>query len=329
MNTITLAVGAVGLLALVLATVEISLRMLGMHRPVLYERTDFGYRIRPGQDLTILGKRSFYNSMGLRSKEVSALPAAGRMRILCVGDSITNGGSRADQDETYPSFLSSLLEQDGRDVEVLNISASGWALENELKWLQRFGTLGSQWVIQQVATHDLHQDFVTSDVVDSQATFPSAHPGTALGYLFARFVKPRLNRLSSNDPGVDAVSRESEDLRRSLAHLDAILALVRRAGASLMVVLVEQPEKHEPKDAYANAAKLALASWARENDVPLVLTADRLSRGAGHEDNFRDVIHPNETGNRILAQCVFQELSRVQALRAQAPTAEPGCAQLR
>lgn len=326
MNAIAIVLGS---LVFLLAALELMLRLLGMHRPVLYERTDFGYRIKPEQNLAILGKRSFYNSIGLRSGEVSLRPTAGVTRILCVGDSITNGGARADQAETYPYLLASLCGMAGKGVEVLNISASGWALENELKWLERFGILGSHWVIQQVATHDLHQDFASNDVVESNANFPSANPVTAIGYFFARFVKPKINRLSANDPGVDAVSRASEDLARSLAHLDAILAVARTGGARLMVVLVEQPERYEPRDDYARSAKMALNAWARTNAVPLVLTAERLSKGVGHEKNFRDVIHPNEKGNRVLAECVFEALRKEEAGQAPGSSSELECIQPR
>src|SRR5262249_58482770 len=92
-------------------------RAFGLHTPVLYERMTYGYRVRASQDIQRFGHRVFYNSYGLRSEPMTPSPAAGVTRILCLGDSITNGGTSTDQSETYPYLLERYLRDRGVDTE--------------------------------------------------------------------------------------------------------------------------------------------------------------------------------------------------------------------
>lgn len=153
---------------------EIAARLCGLGRPLLYEKTSYGYRVVPGQSLNRFGNRIYYNEQGLRSEMIAPRPPPHTLRILCVGDSITFGSTATDQQLTYPYLLRQALSVRDRQqsFEVLNASAGGWALENEEGWLAENGVLGSHVVVLQVATHDLFQEKAGSDVVGRDPSFP-------------------------------------------------------------------------------------------------------------------------------------------------------------
>lgn len=77
-----------------LAGVEVGLRaFLGLGSPPLsHADPDYGYAFNPNQDLTRFGNRVFYNEHGLRSEPLPRVKPEGEFRVLCIGDSVTNGG---------------------------------------------------------------------------------------------------------------------------------------------------------------------------------------------------------------------------------------------
>lgn len=284
-------------LVVLVAAAEFVARASGLGRPLLYEKTDYGYRVVPAQDLRRFGHRVSYNAYGMRSEPITPLPAAAVTRILCIGDSITFGSTSADQEETYPYRLQSLLEasRTGR-YEVLNVSAGGWAIENEEGWLARHGLFGSRAVILQLATHDLFQAPASGEVVGSHPSFPDRRPRFALQELVQRYLLPRLR-----DPGEVLYHHDRDDVTRTMGSLERIARLVRAQGAELFVLHVEQPPGVEPDDDLTRYGKAALQAKANELRMPLVAPAAAVAAEGGAA-LFFDGLHPNERGNRVLAR---------------------------
>lgn len=284
---------AVGLLA----AVEVGARLCGLGQPVLYEKTDYGYRVVPGQQLRRFGHRVAYNDFGMRSEAAAPLPAPGMLRILCIGDSITFGSTSTDQELTYPYQLQAMLgQQGGNHYEVLNISAGGWAMENEEAWLAQHGLYGSHAVLLQVATHDIFQEKAGGEIVGQHPSFPASRPLFALQELATRYVLPRLR-----DPGEILYHHDHADVERTMASLERIAQLVRGQGAELFVLFVEQPRGYEPDDELTRYGKARLREKTQALGVPLILTAEAIDE-AGGQRAFFDGLHPNELGNRVLAQ---------------------------
>jgi lysophospholipase L1-like esterase len=303
-------------LAVVVAA-ELGARWCGLGRPLLYEKTGYGYRVVPGQHLKRFGHRLDYNAYGMRSAEVEPRPGAGVLRVLCIGDSITFGSTSTDQSLTYPYQLQALLEHDGGGrYEVLNVSAGGWAMENEEGWLAAHGTYGSQAVVLQVATHDLFQEKAASDIVGTHASFPSRPPLFALQELTVRYVLPRLSqRLRLRDPGEVLYHHDENDVARTMATLERIARLVRARGAELFVLFVEQPRGYEPDDELTRYGKRRLHEKVRELGVPLILTAEAMD-AAGGTRAFLDGLHPNALGNAVMARAAAARLAAWQRERA-------------
>lgn len=287
-----------------LVVVEGTGRALGLHRPLLYEVTSYGYRVAPDQDLRRFGNRIFYNRQGLRSEPMAERPQPDVARILCIGDSITNGGTPIDQRDTYPYLLEQRLRTLGITAEVLNGSAAGWALENEEGWLRASTPMGARVVILEVATHDLFQPRANGAIVGTHPSFPDSPPSFASQELWTRYVLPRLVPAGSEDPGVTLVGRTWADAQRSLAAIAQIEAIVREGGGRLLILRVRQPRMLELSDALSTKADDALRIWADSRQVPLIEPAELVeARGGGAL--FRDGLHPSSAGNAALADAAL------------------------
>lgn len=307
---------AAAALAGALVAAELLARALGLGHPLLYEKTDYGYRVAPDQTLVRFGHRVSYNAYGMRSEAITPLPATGVLRVLCIGDSITFGSTATDQAQTYPYLLERLLHAQGTGrYEVLNVSAGGWALENEEAWLARHGLFGSRAVVLQVATHDLFQERASADVVGTHRSFPERPPRFALQELVQRYLLPRLR-----DPGEVLYHHDRNDVARTMASLERMARLVRAQDAELFVMLVEQPAGVEPDDELTRYGKAALAARTAELELPMVLTAAAID-AAGGARLFLDGLHPNAGGNAVLAREVARAVLAWQARVQEAPAA--------
>jgi len=120
------AMWTMGLLAGLLLA-ESGLRLgLGLGRsPLSHADPDYGYAFNPNQNLRRFGNRVCYNEHGLRSEPLPRAKPRDEFRVLCVGDSVTNGGVLTDQVDTYPCLLEALLKRRGLNGRVLNASAGG------------------------------------------------------------------------------------------------------------------------------------------------------------------------------------------------------------
>ena len=278
----------------------------GLGNPPLYESSsDYGYRALPNQNLRRFGNRIFYNAEGLRSEPITTKPAPGTIRVLCVGDSITYGGTQTDQALTYPYQLQKILNRNNSTrFEVLNASAGGWAIANQEAYLRRFGIYNSHFVVLQMASHDLFQPKTSGSMVGKLANFPNRKPFSALEEGFFRYFLPRYlpSLQPAPDPGVKTLPSK-KDLDRNIASLFTINNLVKQQKGQLVVFLIEQPSEFEPKDALTSLGKQVLSQKVKELNLPYISLKEDF-RQNGDKKLFYDPIHPNPDGNKVMAKAV-------------------------
>jgi len=295
-----------------LVAAEVALRVYGFGQPLLYEKTKYGYRVKPSQDIKRFGNRLYYNRQGLRSGEIDGASGPQR-RVLCLGDSITYGGVQADQTQTYPELLASMLSNEGQQVSVLNASAGGWALANEWGWLQENGFFGSQVLLLEIGLNDLMQPKAGTAVVDKHPSFPGRNPMFALQEVVYRYLLPRLGLIKSEDPGAQALDGTQEQVVINMGIVREMVEYARARRVDVVILRIEEPA-FSREEKYIRAG-LLLDDLAKNLGVR-VIKPDAALKQADYKKVFHaDMVHPNAVGNKVIAGVISEALTPMQPAR--------------
>lgn len=104
-----------------------------------FMQVDYGYKFKPNQhEVHTLDKNVDINSFGFRDSEWEVPKKKGKIRVLCVGDSLTFGNA-APQQDVYPKAMEQMLQSVDPNFEVFNAGVSGWATYNETDFVIREG----------------------------------------------------------------------------------------------------------------------------------------------------------------------------------------------
>jgi lysophospholipase L1-like esterase len=271
--------------------------------PLVQADTDVGYLFKANQNLKRFGNRVIYNQYGLRSAPIQEWPARGRIRILCLGDSVTNGGSLTDQSLTYPYRLEAQLGARGVRAETLNASAGGWAPANELAFLRTRGTFHARTVVLEIGTNDLCQMKAGPEIVGSE-DFPSQAPISAIGELLTRYVWPRLTAAVRPAQPQEPIDCSSELRTQVLRTIGDMIGESRRHGAPPVILLMPDRAEVENRED-ASSLRDGLFKLAQSEHVPLTDMLPRFRAFAARgESDFRDGVHPNPAGDQRMAEAV-------------------------
>ncbi len=198
-------------IALLVVLTEIGLRViLGLGSPLLYQPDPYcKYFVKPNQNLRRFFAHNRINSEGMRSDEFAMPRPKDRVARFCIGDSVTYGTTSVDQSLIFTTLLTSSLPPiEHRPVEVLNASAGGWAIDNEVNYLLSRGTFDSNVVFLVLNTGDPGQP---SAPWQPSLGSPTERPWTAIGETWFRYAEPRIfgQRLAA-DAGTVLPSMEEE-----------------------------------------------------------------------------------------------------------------------
>jgi len=275
---------------------------LGLGNPILIAPDQAcGYIIKPDQDVFRFLVHTRINHYGMRSDPIAPVKPAGSLRILFVGDSITYGTTRVDQEKIFSEMIHRELPAIvHRPVEVLNASASAWAIDNELAFVRSRGIFSSDLVLLVLNSGDLTQPRAT--IADVGSALPQTQPATALGELYSRFLRPRILHLAARaDAGTSAVQGRQEVVLRNLEDLDELWRLVSDGGARLAIIYI--PFRHEVADGAARSAPSSLLSWCAGHRVSL-LDLTFAESGNSERDVTLDGGHLNTKGNALIARSI-------------------------
>lgn len=282
--------------AVLAGLIEVVLRFgLGLGNPVLVVPDPAcGYVVKPNQHLFRLFNRIDINQFGMRSAELPPTRSPNTLRVMFVGDSITYGTSRVDQSRIFTELLHRELPSIvKRPVEVLNASSSGWAIENELAYVQSRGIFDSDTVILVLNSEDLGQRPAT--FAQYVRAMPAEYASSAFGELYLHFIWPRLHPLG---PPPD---RRGEVRKENLANLDGLRELVVRQHARLAVVYVPFAKDIH---AFSASSAAALRTWTLTRQVPFFDLTDAESPFSPSDITIGDGTHLNNKGNRIVANAI-------------------------
>lgn len=259
------------------------------------------------------------NALGLRSAEVTLPKPEGVFRIIALGDSVTFGWGVREED-TYPAQLGELLAALHPDqrFEVINAGVSGYGTWQESAWLQQMaGQLQPDLVVVQVHLNDVADNlWATASVGEGQSSWLTQH--SALARLVQRLL------LAGRGGGTGSGSCDSDWHERARRVCwDKTLALLEdmgqtASGRGATVALLPMPMRWQVEPGVADPR-----AWVDSDRYQEVLRAFAAQRGwtmvdplpafqnaaAAGQSLFLDVGHPNETGQRLLAQELLRTLS--------------------
>lgn len=260
------------------------------------------------------------NSLGLRSPEVTLAKPPDTFRILVLGDSVTFGWSLRGED-TYASQLASLLAtlRPNQRVEVINAGVSGYGTWQELRWLQQTGlTLEPDVIIVQVHLNDAADNLWGT--LDWQ---PGSESWLVRTSMMARLVsRVSSTRQTGSGDAPCATDWKVDSDQVCWQRTEELLNEIQRAASERGAALVLMPtpmrwqvdtEVRDPR-AWVDATRYqdVLAGYGRQHGWIVVdpLPAVRAATSTNDKSLFLDVGHPDEAGQRILAQELYSALSQ-------------------
>ena len=293
-----------GALAAFVASELVARFGLGLGDPPLFVRDEsVEYMLKPGT-YRRFGHSISINRWSQRSPEIEATKTdSSELRVLVIGDSV-NGGALLDDAQIATRLLQNALEKQlGRPVRVLNIAAGSWGPQNQLAYLEKFGTFSADVAVVVWSSHDAWDVPRFDGLREDQ---PEQRPILAVGELFSRYVLPRLRR------GQPASPVSPTDMEKACASASALLTHLKERGIPTRVVLhATQGELTGAPDATQplSQGREHLLRVLSESGVAAVETAAVFRpRVMAGETLFQDDIHPNATGQKALEQVLEEEV---------------------
>jgi len=299
----------VGALLGVLAFELASWAYLGFGRRVaMVGHPTIEYVCRPNQLLRRYGNRIEINAWGMRSVAFPKAKTDPReLRVLVIGDSVVFGGNQTDQSELATTLAAQRLEQVlGRSVTVANVSAGSWGPQNQIAFVESYGWFDADLAVVVLSSHDL------ADV----PTFRPVRPGGLRGWffpasreLFFDFALPRLGWTGGGgqaERGSPALRPDGGAVVEPGSPEGALRRLTEQAAADKVgLALLYFPTRQElavapPSGASADLIALAATLGVDEQSF-LGLKTRLMAESAGGAGCYRDSLHPNVKGQRLMA----------------------------
>jgi len=283
--------------------------------PLSMADPEIEYLFKPDQDCKRFGRHVKYNHYSMRSDDFSEPKAKrGGIRILVLGDSVINGGVLTDQEELATSIMQKdLPARIGAPVEIGNISAGSWGPPNQLVYLKRYGLFEADAVVMVFSSHDAFDAPTFEPAVDVLPSLPSRKPISALWEGITRYLIPKLTGkgLGLEGPPVSTPAASAEAARvaqeKCLAAEREMIRLAKSRGAIPIVALhLTMKEQAGP----LHPGHDALAQVAREEGATLIELGPRFKSAMsdGGPNPYRDDIHPDTRGQRIIAETLDDTL---------------------
>jgi hypothetical protein len=287
---------AIAAVLVTLATAEISLRLIGLGDPILYDnRGTYGYRPLPDQTRRrLFGARVHVNHLGLRGPD--AEPDA--LSVLFLGDSVTWGGSYVDDAQLFAAVATDALGRRlSRAVVPLDAGVNAWGPQNIAALLEERGGFGARfWVLTL-----LEDDFRREKTHVGEVPYFNLPPRTALEELAVLASYKIVGAYKRAKPPAD-LDRIAEE---NLAACRRIFEMARATGTRLLVVW------HPSAGALAGdpePRKAALLAVAAAGGVPVL---DLTSAYQGRGGLYQDGLHLSVAGHQVAGAAIGARLGEL------------------
>lgn len=292
----------------VLGFIEASLRVFaGLGHPVLFVLDHAaGYLPAANQNVYRFGSRIVINNVNMRSCTFTDKPAVDDNRLLIIGDSVAFGPTFVDQEKIFSTRIEKKISVNAPSYcKVLNASAPGWAVGNELGYVKSRGISHAKNVVLILNTGDLDQPFATLN--GDEPGFPTKNPPFAIWEALSRYALPRLGLgRSAVDPGSTATSKETLPTTVVLSEIDEMRRIVQAQGGHFLVLYSPGAGKQwETAEKYA--ARDQLFSWAKRSKVD-VIDMTPIYKIVPESQVYWDGLHLRPEGHRLVATAIEEAL---------------------
>lgn len=261
--------------------------------PLYLESKRYEYIFAPNQEMNRLGVHFYTNSYSQRANE----PDRNRKIVLGLGDSVINGGSQTDNDSLATSIVSVSTE-----YQMLNISAGSWGPDNCAAYLKEYGLFDAKAIFVVLSSHDASDLMDFTPTVGVHKSYPKENYLLATFEVFDRYIIPRIFKMKETINPDERVLKgidKGSDWNRGWDELKDIAR-----SAEIPMILILHAEQSELKAGDYNEKGQMIQRWASENQIKLIKDITVLK-----EENYRDNIHVNESGQRVLADLMIKELA--------------------
>jgi lysophospholipase L1-like esterase len=273
------------------------------------------YMFRPNQDVRRFENRILINEYGMRSGSFPEKKGESEYRVMIFGDSIINGGNLTDHSELATTEFQNYLEKRlNCRVNVGNISAGSWGPGNWRAYLNHFGAFDADVIFLVVSSHD-YADNPTFKPL-SELTHPTVSPTSALWEGIERYLPrylPQFGRETNRaEPHLASSDEVHEDVAKGLNDLRDFLLIAQESAKQ--VVVLQYWSKDEIASGKPEPGNIEIKKLCDELSLPVISLEQYFSDDIQSGRNpFRDEIHPNDDGQKLLFQGfvdAYESLSR-------------------
>jgi hypothetical protein len=280
--------------------------------PLVDHDNQLEYVYQPNQDRVRFGNHIIYNEFSMRSLPLNKKDS---IVILGLGDSVINGSLSIDQNDLATDILEKRLsDYYKKDIRFLNISAESWGPENVFEYLKKFGDFNSKSFFLFVSSHDAHDNITHKKVVGVSPNYPDKQNTFALVELIERYLLPKAKKILSNS-SVSSIDKKNEDdligkSKQFTTGFQNIYEYCKQNEIELIVYL--HAEKIELLANKNNSQGQEIINFCKENNIILINEL-----GIPHkEDIYRDNIHLNKKGQKMIADTIFNYIKNVNLVRS-------------
>lgn len=193
-------------------------------------------------------------------------------------------------------------------VTVGNVLGGSWGPGNWLAYAEEFGLFEADVVLLVVSSHDYADNPTFAPL--NEETHPTKRPPSALWEGVTRYLPGYLGFLNSREAATEAKTQSSppeKDVVRALQDLRRFLELAKKTAKTVLVL--QHWERSEilagkPQDGFGR-----IRAVCNDLDIPAVSLQPLMSQAMNEGlDVYRDNIHPNEQGQRVIADAILSLL---------------------
>jgi len=277
--------------------------------PLSVEHPTIEYLFKPDQDVYRFGNHFIVNHYGMRSRNFPVHKSnLVEYRVMVFGDSVVNGGNLTDHTNLATTMLETrLFDRLKRPVIVGNISAGSWGPGNWLAYAREYRFFDADCVVLVISSHDA-EDNPTFEPLNPN-THPTEKPILAVSEAISRYLPRYLpavirNAFYHSQPGRQNLTRYNPNgMKKGLQDLEAFLTLAQRHVPNIRVIQhweLKEIQKHQPDSGHDEISALC-----RKLGVVVMDMGDNFASALKEgKTPYRDNIHPNETGQVLLADMI-------------------------